>query len=125
MTRTAAPTNVRSPDRGSMLRSILLKSPAQAPAPIARSRQARPVMRGAPIDNRTSGHDPRGVDARMRQVVMALDVVEIHRIAEAGPPEQVACISPQIRVVDEAPQVAFEVQVIHGVEADERCEQPD
>ncbi len=60
----------------------------------------------------------------MRHVVVAFDVVEVHRFSHTVVLIQIAEVRPQIRVVDNAPSVAFEMAVIDGVEPDQRGKQP-
>jgi hypothetical protein len=58
-------------------------------------------------------------------VVVPLGMNEIHRRRDTRDLIYVSCIGPQILVVDEAPDVALEVPVIHGIETHQRGEQPD
>jgi hypothetical protein len=58
-------------------------------------------------------------------VVVALDVVEIGRLAEAGALVEVAGVGPELRVVDEAAEVALEVADVDGVEAGQGREEAD
>ena len=55
----------------------------------------------------------------MREVVMPLDVIEIHRVRNAGHLIEVFEVTGQIRVVDDAPDVAFEMSMIDGIKPDE------
>jgi hypothetical protein len=50
-------------------------------------------------------------------VIVPLDVVHVHGRGDAGLLVEIAQIVPEVRVVDDAPQIAFEVAVIDGVEA--------
>ena len=61
----------------------------------------------------------------MHQVVVALDVVEVDRVAEARRLEEVTGVGPEHRQLGELGAVALEVAVIDGVEAGERGEQAD
>jgi hypothetical protein len=56
---------------------------------------------------------------------VALDVVEVGRVAEGRLLIEHARVVPQARIVDQAANVALEVAVVHGVEAHERGEQAD
>ena len=49
----------------------------------------------------------------------------IQRLRDAGQAVDVAGEAPERRIVNDAAQVAFEVPVVHGVEARRRGEQPD
>ncbi len=63
-----------------------------------------------------------GLISRVRHVVMALDVIEIDRLGDAGLLIQIHQITLQIWVIDDAPQIALEMPVINDVEPDERAE---
>src|SRR3546814_15882852 len=52
-----------------------------------------------------------------------LDVVEVDRRGHAGLLVEVAQVVPQARVVGQAPDVALEMPVIDGIEAQQRGEQ--
>jgi hypothetical protein len=54
----------------------------------------------------------------MAAVIRTLDVVEAHRLRDAGHLIELAQVSPQIGIVDDAPHVALEVAVIDRVETD-------
>jgi len=58
-------------------------------------------------------------------VVVALDVVEINRVAETRCLEKVACIRPEHGRLTELGSIALTVAVIDGIEAGEGREQPD
>jgi hypothetical protein len=60
----------------------------------------------------------------VRDVVVPLDVIEIHRPGDARCLIQVAEVALQIRIVDDPPEVAFEVPVIDRIEAHEGAEKP-
>ena len=60
----------------------------------------------------------------MTAVIVPLDVIEIDGVRDARHLIQIAQIIPKICIVDDAPQIAFEVAVIDGVETYERREQP-
>ncbi len=52
----------------------------------------------------------------MRHVIVALDVVEVHRFRHTVVLIKIAQIRPEIRVIDNTPQIAFEVTVVNRVE---------
>src|SRR5690606_22679479 len=82
------------------------------------------VTRGRPeVPDRPGGHDAARVDGAMAPVIVPLDVLEVDGVGDSGLPVQVAREARQVGVVDEPPQVALEVPVVHGVEADEGGEQ--
>ncbi len=71
----------------------------------------------------TAGDDAGGVDVSVDLVVVALDVIEVDRVTEAGRLEQISCVGPQDRHLGEFRTVALEVAVIDGVEAHQCREQ--
>ena len=58
-------------------------------------------------------------------VIVTLDMINVDGVSKAGMLVQVARIAPQVRIIDESPQVAFEVTVVYGVEACQRRKQPN
>ena len=82
-------------------------------------------MRRAPIHHWPFGNDSRRVDLLVGHVVVALDLVEVNRFAEAGALVQVAGVAPEVRVIDQPAQITLEVSEIDRVEAHQRGEQPD
>ena len=81
-------------------------------------------MRSRQIEEWTERHEPRGINVLMRHVVMPLDVIEVNGIRNSGPLVEITEITMQMRIVDDATQVAFEMPDVHRVEAHERAEQP-
>ena len=57
----------------------------------------------------------------MRHVVMPFDVIQIDRLGDAGLLVQVHQIVLQVWIINDAPEVAFEVAVIHRVKTHERA----
>ena len=64
-----------------------------------------------------------GLSVRVRAVVVPLDVIHVDGLGDAGVLVQLAQVARELRVVDDAAQVALEVADVHGVEAHERREQ--
>ena len=60
----------------------------------------------------------------MRDVIVPLDVIEIHRLSDAGLLIQIHQISLQIRVIENAAHAALKMNVINDIEPDERAEKP-
>ncbi len=91
-----------------------------------RVRSAEPpaVVRQREVEQRTDRHDAGRVDVAVAAVIVPLDVIETDGVGDARHLIKIAQIIPQIWIVDDAPQIAFEVAVIDGVEANERREQP-
>ena len=59
----------------------------------------------------------------MRDVIVAFDMVEVHRLGDAIDLIQIFEVAEQIGVVDDPPDVALEVPVVDSVEPDERDKQ--
>jgi hypothetical protein len=68
------------------------------------------------VDDRPERHDARRIDGWIALVIVVLDMVEVHRLGDAGQAVDVAGEAPERRVIDDASQVALEVAVIGGVE---------
>ncbi len=73
------------------------------------------------IDNRSERHDSGGINFFVRHVVMALDVIDADGLGDSRLLIEIEQITLQIRVVDDAPKIAFEMPVINGIEANERA----
>src|SRR5260370_35493519 len=80
-------------------------------------------MRCAEIDRRPLRYDPGRIDRWVTRVIVPLDLREVDGLRDARDLIQLAQIVPQIRIVDDAPQIAFEMTVIDRVEAHQRGEQ--
>src|SRR3954470_13586322 len=72
----------------------------------------------------SDGNDAGRVDLLVSHVVMAFDVIEIHRFGDAWLLIEIHQVAPKIFVIHNPPHVALEMSVIHGVEADECAEEP-
>ena len=71
----------------------------------------------------TKGDDTGRIDVVVGDVVMPLDVVEVDGVGDAVGLIEVFEVAEEVRVVDDAPEVALEMAVIDGVEAHEGDEQ--
>ena len=71
----------------------------------------------------TKGDDTGWIDVVVGDVVMPLDVVEVDGVGDAVSLIEVFEVAEEVRVVDDAPEVALEMAVIDGVEAHEGDEQ--
>src|ERR1700722_6049336 len=80
-------------------------------------------MRGVEIDRGTLRDDAGWIDGRVAGVVVTLDLIEVDGLGDARDLVQLAQVVPEIWIVDDAPQIAFEVTVVDRFEADERGEQ--
>src|SRR5438067_9618623 len=82
------------------------------------------AMRLSEIKRRPYRNYARGIYLMVRDVIVSFDVIEVHCLGNAGQLIEVQQVTLQIRVVDDAPDVAFEVPVIDRIEADECAKQP-
>lgn len=80
-------------------------------------------MSGAEVLIRADWDDTSWINVVVRDVVVPLDVVEIHRLCDAVGLVQVFEIAKQIRVVEDASDVALEMSVVDCVEPNECDEQ--
>src|ERR1700736_1989954 len=75
------------------------------------------TVRLCQVDNRSERHDPGGINFLVRHVVVPLDVIDADGLGDSRLLIEVQQVTVQIRVIDNAPKIAFEVAVIHDVEA--------
>ena len=101
-----------------------------APHPVKRIRRRDSahepvaVVRRGEIELGAERHDAGRVHLALAAVIVPLDVIDVHGLGDARHLIEIAQIVRQVRIVDDAPQVALEVAVIDRVEADQRREQP-
>jgi len=76
------------------------------------------------IQCRANWNNPRGIDVVMGDVVVALDVVEVHRLRDAWLLINIHQVPLQAFIIHDAPNVALEVPVINRVEANKRAKEP-
>jgi hypothetical protein len=80
------------------------------------------ALSGVEIQYRARRNNASRVYLPMALTVVALDVVEIHRVLDSRHLVTLARVRPNRGIVDETPDVAFEVTVINQVEPDQRGE---
>ena len=80
-------------------------------------------MGGRQILVRTEGDDAGRIDVVVGDVVMPLDMVEVHGVGDAVGLVEVFEVAEQVRVVDDPADVALEMAVVDGVEAYEGDEE--
>ena len=71
----------------------------------------------------TEGDDASRIDVVMGDVVVPFDVVEVHGVGNAVDLIEIFEVAEEVGVVDDPPDVAFEMTVVDGVEAYEGDEQ--
>jgi hypothetical protein len=72
-----------------------------------------------------TGNNPIRIDARMTPIVMLLDMLHVYRRTNPRNLKQILRIVEQIRALPDKLLVALKVHHIHGIEPDQRHEQPD
>ena len=71
----------------------------------------------------TKGDDTGRIDVVVGDVVMPLDMVEVHGVGDAVGLIEVFEVAEEVGVVNDPPEVALEMAVVDGVEAYEGDEQ--
>src|SRR3954454_18222115 len=82
-------------------------------------------MRGGEVKQGSDRDDPGWIDRTVALVIVPPDMLEIHRRGDAWQLIDVTRKGRQIRIIDDAADVALEVPDIDRVEADQRREQAD
>ena len=98
--------------------------PARLGRGFMRSGESAAVVRRGEIDQRSDRHDAGRIDVAMAAIIVAFDVIEADSVSESRHLIEIAQIVSKIWIVDDAPQIAFEVTVVNGVEGDQRGEKP-
>src|SRR5262249_344718 len=80
------------------------------------------VVRRGEIDLRADGNDARRVHLALAAVVMPLDVIDADGLSYSWHLIEITGVIPQIRVVGDPPEIAFEMTVVDGVNPHERGE---
>src|SRR5690348_2701741 len=80
------------------------------------------IVRSSEIDGRSDRDNARRIDHRVARVIVPLDVREAYRARDSRCLIKITGVSPQVWIIDDAPQVALEVAVVNRVEPDQRCE---
>ncbi len=79
-------------------------------------------MRLREIERRANRDDAGGINFRVRHIIVTLDMIEVDGLGDTGLLIQVHQVTLEVRVVDDAADVAFEMTVINRVEPHERAE---
>ena len=81
-----------------------------------------PVWPGK-IDDRPKRDDASGINFFVRHIIMTLDVIDADRFGDAGLLIQIEQVTSQVWIIDNPPEVAFEVPVIDNIKSNESAEQ--
>jgi len=74
-------------------------------------------MRQREVKPRSFRHDAGGIDMGMAGIIMALDMIQVHRLADARHLAQVAQIIGKVGIIDNTAQIALKVAVVNRIEA--------
>src|SRR5574339_583934 len=80
-------------------------------------------MRSLEILVRPQRDDARRIDGAMRHIIVTLDMVEINGLRDPIILVKISQIAEEMGIVRDSPHVAFEVNIIDGIEADQRHKQ--
>ena len=80
------------------------------------------AVRGGEVLIRAKRNDTCRIDVFVGDVVMPLDVIEVHGAGDTAGLIKVFEIAEEVGVVDDSPDVALEMAVVDGVESHERDE---
>jgi hypothetical protein len=78
------------------------------------------TVRPFEVEDQTLRHDAGRIDALVAPVVVHLYVVHVHRLSHIRLLIKVHRVASQVRIIHDAPQVAPEMSVVHGIEAHHR-----
>lgn len=81
-------------------------------------------MRCRKIKNGIDRNDAVGVNHVVAIMVVAYDMVEMHRVINIGDLVQFARICPDVGVIDNPLAVAFKMQVIDQIKTNQRRKKP-
>ncbi len=81
------------------------------------------IVRRREIEQRSDRHDAGRIHVAMAAVIMPFDVIEVDGLGNARHLIEIAKIILEIGIVDDAPQIAFEVAVVDRIKSNERGEQ--
>jgi len=87
--------------------------------------RAQPLatVKAAQVLVRSERHDPGGIDRVVGHVIVPFDVIEIHGVGDAVILVEVFQIAEKVGVIGDTSNIAFEVPMVHSIEADEGDEQ--
>src|SRR5580692_11406157 len=85
--------------------------------------EAIPVVRLVEIHQRPDRDDPGRIDVVVREVIVTLDVIEVHGLGDAANLIEVAQITVKIRIIHDPAKITLKVTVVDRIETDERYEE--
>ena len=75
------------------------------------------------VQHWTNRNDAGGVDVVVCDVIVALDMVNVHRLGDAVDLIEIFKVAEQVGIIDNAPDIALKMTLIDRVEPDERDKQ--
>ena len=81
-------------------------------------------MRKRQVEHRPERNEARWVNRVVSDVVVALDMIEINRLRDARLLIKIHQITLEAGIIDDAPKVTFEVEIINDIEPNECAEKP-
>ena len=76
-------------------------------------------MRGPQVLRRADGDDPRRIYIVVSEVVVALDVIEIHRAGDSLNLIKITQVTIQVRIINDSADVAFKMSMVDRIEPDQ------
>src|SRR5438874_387058 len=80
-------------------------------------------VRTSEIKLRAERNDARRVDVIVRKVIVTFDVIKVHRLGNARQLVEIEQKTVEVRVINDAAEIAFEVDIIDRVEPDQRAKE--
>ena len=80
------------------------------------------MVRGQVLDW-TKRNNTRWINGVMGQIVVSLNVIKVHRIGNTVGLIQVFQVAKKMWVINDSPDIAFEVTMIHGIKTNQRDEE--
>ena len=81
-------------------------------------------MRTVQVQRRADRDNAGWIDVIVREIVVALDVIEVHRFGDPGLLIEVPQVGIEIQIIHDASHVALEMAMIHRVESHEATKKP-
>src|SRR6266576_4814331 len=81
-------------------------------------------VRTSEIKLRTERNDAARIDVVVRKVIVTFDVIKVHGLGDARQLVEIEQKTVEVWIINDAAEIAFEVDVIDRVEPDQRTEEP-
>ena len=87
------------------------------------SSKPRTAVRGGEVQHWAEWDDAGGIDFVVRDVVVAFDVIDIHCLGNARLLLEIQQVPVEMGVINDAPEIAFEMAVVNRIEPHQRAKQ--